>query len=142
MDAGDRDLGSSGVTLLDPTTFSAGAVSRIAITAGKNAQLYIMNANNLGGFKQGFSGTDNILQSITLDGAVFGGIGSYPLEGGYIYWTPIGIYYSNLIHQANVNIIGLPTVAYKMGISPSGAPQFTKIGSSLTNGAGRVGIGI
>jgi len=43
-----------------------------------------MNANNLGGFKQGPGGTDNILQTIIADGAVFGGSGSYPLEGGYL----------------------------------------------------------
>lgn len=29
-------------------------------------------------------GTDNILQTIIASGAVFGGAGSYPLEGGYI----------------------------------------------------------
>ncbi|PVH80099.1 WSC-domain-containing protein [Cadophora sp. DSE1049] len=65
MDAGDRDLGSSGVTLLDPTA-------------------YIMNANNLGGFKQGPGGTDNVIQTITAQGTVFAGVGSYPLEG--ILW--------------------------------------------------------
>jgi iron transport multicopper oxidase len=43
-----------------------------------------MNANNLGGFKQGPGGTDNVLQTIVANGAVFGGAGSYPLEGGYI----------------------------------------------------------
>ncbi|KAH7336040.1 hypothetical protein BKA65DRAFT_431390, partial [Rhexocercosporidium sp. MPI-PUGE-AT-0058] len=66
MDAGDRDLGSSGVTLLDPTA-------------------YIMNANNLGGFKQGPGGTDNVIQTITAQGTVFAGVGSYPLEGGILW---------------------------------------------------------
>lgn len=38
MDAGDRDLGASGVTLLDPTAFSGVGISRIAITIGKNGK--------------------------------------------------------------------------------------------------------
>ena len=79
MDAGDRDLGSGGITLLDPTVFKGTGVSRIAVSVGKNAKVYIMNANNLGGFKQGAGGVDNIVQTISADGAVFGGTGSYPL---------------------------------------------------------------
>lgn len=126
LDAGDRDIGSSGVTLLDPTTFSGTGVSRMAITIGKNGKAYILNANNLGGFKQGSGGTDNIIQSIIGAGSVFGGVGSYPLEGGYIYFTPIGS----------------PTVAYKMSLDSNGAPIFGLAGQSSTNGAGRVGIGI
>jgi iron transport multicopper oxidase len=38
MDAGDRDLGSLGVTLLDPAAFSGTRVSRIAITVGRNGK--------------------------------------------------------------------------------------------------------
>lgn len=38
--------------------------------------------------------------------------------------------------------IGFPTVAYKMGTDPNGAPLFTLAGSSVASGAGRVGIGI
>jgi hypothetical protein len=38
MDAGDRDLGSAGVMLLDPTTFSGAGISRMAVTIGKNGK--------------------------------------------------------------------------------------------------------
>lgn len=126
MDAGDRDLGSSGVTLLDPTVFKGTGVSRIAVTLGKNSKAYIMNANNLGGFKQGPGGTDNVIQTITAQGTVFAGVGSYPLEGGYIYFTPTGG----------------ATVCYKMGLDSNGAPSFTLVGQSNGPAAGRVGVGI
>ncbi|TVY18072.1 WSC domain-containing protein [Lachnellula arida] len=126
MDAGDRDLGSSGATLLDPAVFSGTGVSRIAITVGKNGKAYILNANNLGGFKQGPGGTDNIIQTILAQGSVFGGVGSYPLEGGFIYFTPVGF----------------PTVCYKIGLDSQGAPLFTLVGQTATNSAGRVGIGV
>jgi iron transport multicopper oxidase len=56
MDAGDRDLGSGGVALLDSTVFKGTGVSRIAVSIGKNGKAYIVNANNLGGFKQGSGG--------------------------------------------------------------------------------------
>jgi iron transport multicopper oxidase len=126
MDAADKDLGSGGVALLDPTTFQGTGVSRIAVSVGKNGKAYILNADNLGGFKQGAGGTDNILQTIIASGSVFGGSGSYPLEGGYIYFTPIGF----------------PTVCYKLGLDGAGKPIFTLVGQTKTNGAGRVGIGL
>lgn len=50
LNGGDKDFGSSGVSLLDPTVFSGAGVSRIATAAGKSGKLYFMNADNLGGF--------------------------------------------------------------------------------------------
>lgn len=126
MDAADRDLGSGGVALLDPTVFKGTGVSRMAVSVGKNGKAYIMNADNLGGFKQGSGGTDNIIQTIIANGAVFGGSGSYPLEGGYIYFTPTGS----------------PTYCYKLGFDGSGRPLFTLVGQTKSIAAGRVGIGI
>jgi len=38
MDAGDRDLGSAGVMLLDPNTFKGTGISRMAVTIGKNGK--------------------------------------------------------------------------------------------------------
>jgi len=84
LDAGDRDLGSGGVQLLDLATFSGTGVSRIAVAIGKSGKMYILNANALGGFMQGTAGGDNVVQTITLPGGVYGGTASYPLEGGYI----------------------------------------------------------
>ena len=83
MDQGDRDLGSGGVALLDPSVFKGtNGVQKLAVTIGKNGKAYIMNADNLGGFKQGSGGTDAVVQTIIAQGPVFGGSGSYPLEGG------------------------------------------------------------
>ena len=82
----DRDTGSSGVALLDPTVFSGGGVNRIAVAAGKVAELYIMNADNLGGFMMGPGKIDSVIQEISWDVSYkfYSGIASYPLEGGYI----------------------------------------------------------
>jgi len=41
LNGGDQDLSSSGVTLLDPATFSGGGVNRIAIGMAKNGNVSI-----------------------------------------------------------------------------------------------------
>ncbi|KAF2842163.1 WSC-domain-containing protein [Patellaria atrata CBS 101060] len=126
MDGGDQDFGSGGISLLDPTVFKGTGVRRMALTSGKNGKIYVLNADNLGGYKQGPGGTDLVLQTIVTNQAVFGGSGSYPLEGGYFYSTPVG----------------LPTSAYKLGHDGSGKPQFTLAGVSPERSAGRVGVGV
>jgi hypothetical protein len=50
---GDVDFGSSGLCLLDPTVFYGTGVSRMAVAGGKDGKVYIMNADNLGGFAGG-----------------------------------------------------------------------------------------
>ena len=135
LDAADRDLGSAGVTLLDPTVFKGPGVSKMAVSVGKNGKAYILNADNLGGYKMGPGGGDAIVQTITAANAIFAGAGSYPGEGGYIYYTPVGF----------------PTVALKLGTDINGNPTFSQVGQTyrsyganpgLVNSAGRVGPGI
>ncbi|KAF7951604.1 hypothetical protein EAE96_006907 [Botrytis aclada] len=126
MDAGDQDFGSGGIVLLDPTVFKGTGVDKMAVTAGKNGKIYILNANNLGGYKLGPGQTDNVLQTIVTSAAVFGACGSYPLEGGFIYCTPVG----------------LATSVYQLTFTSNGLPQFSKVGQTNEVSAGRVGVGI
>jgi hypothetical protein len=127
MDQGDRDLGAGGVQLPDPSVFSGGGVSRMAVACGKNGIAYIMNADNLGGYKLGPGGSDAIIQTINMPGggSVFANTGTYPLEGGYLYITPVG-------H---------PTQVYSLGFTSAGLPAFTLVGQSPDVFSGRVGIG-
>ena len=113
--------------LLDPTVFSgSNGASRLAVSVGKNGKVYIMNADSLGGFKQGAGGADNVLQTLQVAGAIFGGSGSYPLEGGYIYFLPIGG----------------PMAAFRFGRDGAGNPLFTQVGETEDKSAGRTGNGI
>ncbi|OBT59099.1 hypothetical protein VE04_00699 [Pseudogymnoascus sp. 24MN13] len=137
MDAADRDLGSGGICLLNSTTFNGNGVARMAVAAGKNGKAYIMNycahnslhkkADNLGGYKSGPAGSDNVLQVLTIPGggSIFGGAGSYPLERGYVYVTPVGY----------------PTLVFKFGHDSSGNPSFTQVAQTNDSSAGRVGVG-
>ncbi|CAG8961012.1 hypothetical protein HYFRA_00002552 [Hymenoscyphus fraxineus] len=117
MDAGDRDLGSGGVTLLDPDVFKGAGVSRIGIALGKNGKAYIMNANNLGGFKQG--------------------------PGGKFFTYPPEEASSQVLDHIHLRAVtfSYPTVCYKIGHDSQGAPLFTLVGQTAVAGAGRVGIG-
>ena len=112
--------------LLDSGTFKGTGVTKMAVTVGKSGKVYFLNANNLGGYKLGPGQTDGIVQTIVTNRPVFGGAGSYPGEGGYVYITPVGY----------------PTYAYKIGFSGSGVPVFSQVGATKEVSAGRVGVGI
>lgn len=134
---GDTDFGSGGCALLDPGTFYGTGIARIAVGAGKDAKLFIMNADDLGGFAGGKAGADNVLQVINVGAPVLSGLGSYPLEGGYIYINPSGD----------------SLYAYKFSRDGNGKPVFTQAGKSarvfsgksvptVTSNNGLVGTGI
>ncbi|KAF2639223.1 hypothetical protein P280DRAFT_454369 [Massarina eburnea CBS 473.64] len=84
---GSQELESGGFSMLDPTVFRTDTVAKLGVSIGGNAKLYIHDLDNLGGYRQGANGSDGVLQIITLDGGASGGVGSYPLEGGYMYVT-------------------------------------------------------
>ncbi|KUJ17722.1 FAD/NAD(P)-binding domain-containing protein [Mollisia scopiformis] len=127
MDNGDRDLGSGGVILPDPSVFSGGGVARLAITCGKNGNCFIANADNLGGYKMGTASEDAVIQTLTPpgNGELFGNPGTYPLEGGYMYITPVG----------------MPTYVYSLGSDTKGRPACTLVAQTNETAAGAVGAG-
>lgn len=53
LNGGDRDFGSSGVALLDPSVFSGGGIRRVAVAGGKSGKVYFLDADNLGGYANG-----------------------------------------------------------------------------------------
>jgi hypothetical protein len=53
LNAGDKDPSSSGVTLLDPNPFSGVGVNRVALAGSKVGTVYIIDADNLGSYKNG-----------------------------------------------------------------------------------------
>lgn len=53
LNKGDLDVSSSGVSLLSSTPFSGGGVNRVAICGSKAGTIYVMDADNLGGYKNG-----------------------------------------------------------------------------------------
>ncbi|KAJ3317320.1 hypothetical protein HDU76_001235 [Blyttiomyces sp. JEL0837] len=95
MDAKDLDLGSSGVVLAmhEGGEFSGantGGVERIAITGGKDGSLFVLNADNLGGYQQGPAKADSVICRINVGGGLYGRPAVSPLNGGWIFVNPVG----------------------------------------------------
>jgi hypothetical protein len=81
----DQDLGSGGILLLPDLTDSGGTVRHLAIGAGKDSNLYVVNRDSMGKFNPN---TNNIWQQ--LSGALPGGIWSTPAYfNGAVYYGPV-----------------------------------------------------
>jgi len=85
--------------------------------------MYVLNADNLGGFGNGPGKGDAVIQTISAGATTFGGSGSYPLDGGYIYFVPSGA----------------PLTAMKLGFDSNGNPSFNPAGTSAQAINGRIG---
>jgi len=84
---GDVDLGSGGILLLPDLTDAGGTTRHLAVGAGKDGNLYVVNRDSLGKFNPG--NNDQIWQE--LSGALPGGIWSTPAYfNGSVYYGPVG----------------------------------------------------
>jgi hypothetical protein len=84
LDGADKDLGTSPVQIL-PKEFSCGEYTRIGVVTGKSGKTYILNLDDLGGYRNGPNRLDNVIQTYQSENSVYAGAGVYPGEGGYIY---------------------------------------------------------
>ncbi len=82
----DSDLGSGGILLLPDMTDSTNTVRHLAVGAGKDGNIYVVDRDNMGKFS---SVGNNIWQEI--DGALGGGIWSTPAYfDATVYYGPQG----------------------------------------------------
>jgi hypothetical protein len=82
----DLDLGSGGILLLPDLTDGGGTVRHLAVGAGKDGNLYLVNRDAMGHFS---SNRNQIWQE--LPGALSGGIWSTPAYfNGAVYYGPYG----------------------------------------------------
>jgi hypothetical protein len=83
---GDVDLGSGGGLLLPAMKDSSGNTWDLAVGAGKDSNLYVVNRNSMGKFNPN---SNNNYQE--LAGALPGGIWSMPaFSNGRLYYGPVG----------------------------------------------------
>ncbi|MFY9791993.1 MAG: PQQ-binding-like beta-propeller repeat protein [Candidatus Sulfotelmatobacter sp.] len=81
----DTDLGSGGALLLPALKDSTGTTWNLAVGAGKDTNLYVVNRNSMGKFN---TGSNKIYQE--LAGALPGGIWSMPaFWSGRLYFGPV-----------------------------------------------------
>ena len=83
----DEDLGSGGALVLPDLLDAQGATRRLAVGAGKDANLYLVDRSNLGKFNPA---NDNAIYQ-KLSGALSGGVFSSPAYfNGTLYYGPVG----------------------------------------------------
>jgi uncharacterized repeat protein (TIGR01451 family) len=84
--SGDQDLGSGGLVLLPPLNDTQGHPRSLAVGAGKDAHIYVVDRNNLGKFN---TATNAIYQD--LQGALSGSVFSTPAWfNGKLYYGAVG----------------------------------------------------
>ena len=80
----DIDLGSGGIMLLPDMTDATSTVRHLAIGAGKDGNLYVVNRDSMGKFN---AAVNNIWQE--LDGVLSGGVWAAPAYfNGMVYYGP------------------------------------------------------
>jgi len=85
----DQDLGSGGAMLLPDQTDSGGVVHHLAVGAGKDTNIYVVNRDNMGKFNA--SSNNAIYQE--LPNALSGGVWSMPaLFNNTVYYAGVGDY--------------------------------------------------
>lgn len=83
---GDVDLGSGGPMLLPDQTDSTGAVRQLAVGAGKDKHLYVVNRDNMGKFSM----SNNAIWE-DMPGALPGGVWATPAYfQGTVYYGDVG----------------------------------------------------
>jgi len=108
--AGDQDFGSGGVLLL-PQLSNGGTTYNLAVGAGKDGNMYVVNRDNMGKFN---SSNDNAIYQ-QLNGALPGGMWSAPA------------YFNNSLYYGPSNhpLVAFPISNAKVASSPSSQSSAT-----------------
>jgi hypothetical protein len=118
LDSWDADFASGGVTGLPAGTFGTAALPRLAVAVGKQGYVYLLNRDDLGGSRQGPSGSDRVLQRIGPYGGVWARPGVWPGNGGYVYIPTASGGNSAAGSSGNLRV-------YQYGLNGSGQPALS-----------------
>ncbi len=142
LDEGDVDFASGGVTALNGEYFGTPAVPHLAVAVGKDGYVYLLNRDELGGYKQGSGGGDGVVERLGPSGGVWSRPGVWPGDGGWIYIptasggsAATGSSGYLRVYQYGVSASGQPTISLQ-ATSPdafgfgTGAPVITSEGTS------------
>jgi outer membrane protein assembly factor BamB len=126
LDLTDSDFGSSGPVVLPDTAegtpaFGTPAHPHLMLEEGKEGYVYLLDRDNLGGYRTGIAGSDGAVARIGPYGGVWSTPAVWPGNGGYVY----------IVHGA-----GGPTLrsgylrAYQYALDGHGSPTLSMVGQS------------
>jgi iron transport multicopper oxidase len=84
LNAMDGDFGSGGPMGL-PDSMGNATVPHLGIGAGKQGYMYLLDRDDLGGFRQGPGASDKVVQRLGPIGGVWSRSAAWPGEGGWTY---------------------------------------------------------
>jgi hypothetical protein len=87
LDAADLEIGSGGPIAL-PDSFGSADHPHLVLTGGKEGHLYVLDRDELGGFKQGPNGGDANVSEVAAKGGLWSAPALWPGDGGWVYVTP------------------------------------------------------
>jgi outer membrane protein assembly factor BamB len=85
LDQADEDLGSGGPIALPGEYFGTPEIPHLVVQVGKDGRVFLINADDMGGFRQGPGESDAVLQQIGPFGGVWGHPAAYGGQGGWVY---------------------------------------------------------
>ena len=116
LDANDDDLGSGGPIALPTAYFGTSAHPQLLVQVGKDGRIFLLDADDMGGFQQGAGGGDAVLQKLGPFGGVWGHPAAYGGQGGWVY----------VLESAGGGYLR----ALSYGLNAQGVPQLTSAGTS------------
>lgn len=114
LDDADMDFGSGAVVALPDDTFGTTEHPHLAVACGKEGILYLLDRDNLGGFKQGIGGGDAALSQVYTAGGMWSSPAVWSGNGGMAYVVPA---FGQL-------------QSFQYGPGPNGVPALSYVASS------------
>jgi PQQ-like domain len=87
LDEFDFEIGSAGPVALPRPYFGTTSIPQLIVQDGKVGTIYLLNAADLGGYRQGPNGGDQVVQELGPYPAVLGHPAAYGGQGGWVYYA-------------------------------------------------------
>ncbi len=85
LDENDEDLGSGGPAALPTEYFGTKSIPHLVVQVGKDGRIFLIDADNMGGYRQGPHEGDAVLQTVGPFTGVWGHPAVYGGQGGWVF---------------------------------------------------------
>lgn len=116
LDQNDEDLGAGGPIALPGESFGTKAHPHLVVEDGKDGRVFLIDADNMGGYRQGAKGGDAVLGELGPFDGVWGHPAAYGGQGGWVY----------VLESAGGGFLR----AFSYGVGGEGLPQLTNAATS------------
>lgn len=116
LDQNDEDLGSGGPIALPESYFGTASIPQLLVQVGKDGRVFLINARDMGGYRQGPEEGNAVLQTLGPFDGVWGHPAAYGGQGGWVY----------ILESAGGGYLR----ALSYGLGGKGEPQLTSAGTS------------